>query len=456
MLEDLQRKYDEIVSNDVEQEQTLLGCMLSNETAFEQVAKILKAEHFVIKHSRYIFHLLQSVYEQGGSYMDCNQKVNSITETDWKSIDPSLRLTRREYITTSLTKAITIPKIENCVDSMVKKMQEQYIRRAMYARYHEALENLLDTKNSEGVYSVVNSVVNDSKEKLEILALDNQEEDFQTMALRVLNAKESKAISTGYQELDKIIDGFKGGQLITIGAGTGKGKSAFAVNIALNILRQQYGVAIWSFEMDEFEVLQRLFSVLTSKAYKTEKYQEERYNLVRKFLNEFSQELIVRTKPIRDLSTFYLDCQKGIKNKNLKVVIVDYLQLIHLSKVNKATRVSEIEYITNNFKNIANELGIVIIILSQLSREHQRRDDKTPILSDLRDSGSIEQDSNVVMFLSDLPENITPKISFYEWEKPIGLWVSKNRSGRTGLVKFKYAGYITKFTEIVEDKAVVA
>jgi replicative DNA helicase len=327
----------------------------------------------------------------------------------------------------------------------------------MYARYIDALEKLLDTKSSEGVHNVVNSVVDDSKSNLELLAIDNQEENFFQQALRILNTKEAKLISTGYKQLDKIIGGFKGGQLITIGAGTGMGKSAFAVNIALNILRQEYGVAIWSFEMDEYEVVQRLFSVQTGKSYKTERYQEERYNLIRKFLEELSQELIIRTQPIKDLSLFYLDCQKGMKKKNLKVVIIDYLQLIHLSGSNKkATRVAEIEYITNSFKNIANELGLVIIILSQLSREHQRRDDKTPILSDLRDSGSIEQDSNIVMFLSNLPEKLTPRISFSKWEKPMALHVSKNRSGSTGFVKFKYTGYITKFTELVEDDAVVA
>ena len=81
--------------------------------------------------------------------------------------------------------------------------------------------------------------------------------------------------------------------------------------------------------------------------------------------------------------------------------------------------------------------------------------DKTPILSDLRDSGSIEQDSNIVMFLSNLPEKLTPRISFSKWEKPMALHVSKNRSGSTGFVKFKYTGYITKFTELVEDDAVV-
>jgi replicative DNA helicase len=457
MLEDLQHKYEEIISNDVEHEQLLLGCMLSDEVAFEQAAKILKVDNFAIKHSKHIFHLLQSAYEKGEDKAYCNQKLNSITETDWKSIDSSMRLTRQEYVTTSLTKAITIPKIEACVESMLKKMQEQYIRRTMYARYIDALEKLLDTKSSEGVHNVVNSVVDDSKSNLELLAIDNQEETFFQQALRILNTKEAKSISTGYKQLDKIIGGFKGGQLITIGAGTGMGKSAFAVNIALNILRQEYGVAIWSFEMDEYEVVQRLFSVQTGKSYKTERYQEERYNLIRKFLEELSQELIIRTQPIKDLSLFYLDCQKGMKKKNLKVVIIDYLQLIHLSGSNKkATRVAEIEYITNSFKNIANELGLVIIILSQLSREHQRREDKTPILSDLRDSGSIEQDSNIVMFLSNLPEKLTPRISFSKWEKPMALHVSKNRSGSTGFVKFKYTGYITKFTELVEDDAVVA
>jgi replicative DNA helicase len=131
---------------------------------------------------------------------------------------------------------------------------------------------------------------------------------------------------------------------------------------------------------------------------------------------------------------------------SVKVIIIDYLQLIHLSGGTKWNRVAEIEQITTNFKNMASELGISIIILSQLSRECQRREDKTPVLSDLRDSGSIEQDSNIVMFLHKLP---IADVNYNDFEKSVKLIVAKNRSGKAGSFNLKYNGELTQFMELM-------
>ena len=128
----------------------------------------------------------------------------------------------------------------------------------------------------------------------------------------------------------------------------------------------------------------------------------------------------------------------------MKVIIIDYVQLIHLSGFTGSNRVAEIELITKTLKNMASELGITIIILSQLSREYQKRENKQPILSDLRDSGSIEQDSNVVLFLhrqDDYP------LALKESEKMITVIIAKNRDGRSGAFVLKYQGNITKFKE---------
>lgn len=464
MLEasDLQRKYDDMLKHDVEHEQLAIGCMVTSEFGLSQCCKLLKTEDFAVKHSRKLFNMIRSSYEQGDNFNDCYAKIICISESDWKAVDSQMPISRAEYVRQCLMKAMNVLKIENQVNSIIKRIKEQSARRYLCIRNQEFMEELLDTTNHKPFASVVNSIMEDSKQKLEEIADSEEEEDFKTMALRVLNTKEEKAISTGFKGLDHIIDGFKKGQLITIGAGTGIGKSAFAVNLAINIIRQGHGVALWSFEMDEREVLQRLFSVVTrisqKKASSDPRYGEERYNGIMKFFDEVKHGLTLRTKPIKDLGVFYLDCQKGIKQKDLKVVIIDYLQLIHLSRSGKTNRVAEIEYITNNFKNIANELGVTIIILSQLSREHTRREDKTPILSDLRDSGSIEQDSNVVMFLGNLDLKDTGNAALGRYDKPMCLWVAKNRSGSTGAVKFKYIGYITEFTELVtnNDNAVVA
>lgn len=129
----------------------------------------------------------------------------------------------------------------------------------------------------------------------------------------------------------------------------------------------------------------------------------------------------------------------------MKIVIIDYIQLIHLSSFSGNNRATEIELITKTLKNIASELDITIIILSQLSREYRKRENQQPILSDLRDSGSIEQDSNVVIFLHRDDEK--QPVDFKKCEKMITVIVAKNRDGGTGHFWLKYQGNITKFED---------
>ena len=246
--------------------------------------------------------------------------------------------------------------------------------------------------------------------------------------MQVLNSKEQAVINSGFKDLDQIIDGFRSGQLVTVGAGTGVGKSAFAVNLALNITKQGYKVGLWSFEMDKEEVYQRIISNISEISRKDRLHAEERYNTVKKYFKEAKDNIQVFTDRIKDLGSFYLQCRKEAIKENMKVIIIDYVQLIHLSGFTGLNRVSEIELITKTLKNIASELGITIIILSQLSREYQKRENKQPILSDLRDSGSIEQDSNLVIFLhrqDDYP------LALKEFEKMITVIVAKNRDGRS-------------------------
>ena len=320
----------------------------------------------------------------------------------------------------------------------------------MLSKYAEARQSLLNTDGIEDISHVVHGVSSKTNDMLDSIASGTFDKSYADSLLETLNRKEQSGISTGYPKLDEIIDGFIPGQLVTIGAGTGRGKSAFAVNIALNIRDQGHTVGLWSFEMDEHEVRERIFSNVTGIGKKDKYNQEERYNSVRKYVERVESEkgeIHIFTDKIIDLGAFYLNCRRLSLRNKMKVVIIDYVQLIHLSVFKGFNRTSEVEHITKNLKSIASELGITIIILSQLSREHDKREDKTPRLSDLRDSGSIEQDSNTVIFLHRL-EDKPP--SYKKWEDSIQLLVAKNRSGRTGNFFMKYNGILTKFTEADE------
>ena len=274
--------------------------------------------------------------------------------------------------------------------------------------------------------------------------ISNKEESYKEEILKVLNHKEEESINTGFKQLDEAIGGFKAGQLITIGAATGVGKSAFAINLALNITSQGHKVGLWSFEMDKKEVFERIFSIKTGLAKKDKLSTEERYNAVRKYSDETSDDIGIYTEYIKDLDRFYLQCRQMSMRKNMKVVIIDYLQLIRLSNEANNNRVHQIEGITTKLKEIASDLGIVIVILSQLSRSYQSRVDKTPILSDLRDSGSIEQDSNIVILLHRPDRQPSHYNGFEQCTQVI---VAKNRSGSSGMFSLKYISNLTKFTQ---------
>ena len=333
-------------------------------------------------------------------------------------------------------------------EGVFTKIQKQYLRREAFFIYEESKAKILDTVDSKDLEDVVNNI----SQRCNVLMdgmINSEEHNYETEVMNVLHAKEQNTISTGYKALDEIIDGFKAGQLITVGAGTGVGKSAFGVNLALNIANQGYKVGLWSFEMDKQEVYQRIISNVTGISRKDESLTEERYNSIKKYFKETKHDIQVFTDRIKDLGNFYLQCRKSSLKENMKVVIIDYVQLMHLSGFSGANRVAEIEMITKTLKNMASELGITIIILSQLSREYQKRSDKTPMLSDLRDSGSIEQDSNVVIFLhrpDEQPSHLDQST------KMIKVIVAKNRDGSSGVLGLKYQGNITKFTEYKNEK----
>ena len=274
------------------------------------------------------------------------------------------------------------------------------------------------------------------------LTVEQVKYSYSEAVVKSLHNKQSIFVRTGYKPLDEILRGFKLGQLIVIGGSTGTGKSAFAVNLALNFCSQDKRVALFSFEMNEGEVLQRIFGIrlgYDSSVFDTERVDELVYNRIRKYSETTKDYIEIRTNYISSLSDFYIHCER-LKNNDIHIVIIDYLQLISLSE-KQESRVKELEKITKFFKRTAAELQIVIIALSQLSRERTKRQNPTPLLSDLRDSGSIEQDANLVLLLNRDPI----KNQGFMNDVNIDIIVAKNRSGGTGVATLSFQSKYTKF-----------
>lgn len=436
-------KLDEIYKNDVQNEQVVIGYMLQDEEAAILASKVLQEKYFITPYAAHLLKIVQGSTQKGESVADIHMKMSSIADADWKEIAPNLNVKKQEYIAECMTKALPFFGKLAAVDGAFKRIQDQYLRREFIRYISEVQEDSLNTSGEQDIQDLMFDVLGKVNSFIDGSSIV-EEKSYNQLLHEELNRKEEVAISTGFSLLDDLIDGLKAGELITVGAGTGVGKSAFAINLILNISEKGFGVALWSFEMSKQEIVQRIFSIKSGLGKKTNRY-EERYNASRQYADTARDNISIYTNFIKDLGGFYLQCRKITIQKQTKVVIIDYLQLIHLNQNFGTNRVAEIEFITNKLKSVASELGITIVILSQLSRAYKKRDDTRPILSDLRDSGSIEQDSNIVLFLHKHTEK---PMDFKDYEDYVEVIVAKNRSGRVGSMYMKNTGYLTKFEQV--------
>ena len=254
-------------------------------------------------------------------------------------------------------------------------------------------------------------------------------------------------IPSGFSYLDKLITGFKKEQLIILAARPGVGKSALALNIAYNIAKTDRHVGIVSLEMSTDELVTRLLATASKfkgQDLKNGNLSDEQIGELGQHIDRLNElKICVDDSPTSTWSAIKSKSRQLKRLNKLDILIVDYLQLITLGEGNNKKKYEEVTEISRNFKMLAKELQIPIILLSQLSRQIEQRtgSDKEPKLSDLRDSGAIEADANIVMMLerkvsSDDPDEI----------KEAKLYVRKNRGGSCGIVDMDFSPETVTFS----------
>jgi len=255
-------------------------------------------------------------------------------------------------------------------------------------------------------------------------------------------------IYSGYKDLDKLFGGFRKGNLIVIAAATGMGKSAFAANLAINMMISNKNISFFSLEMSEKEIINRILGIFTdihmykidnnhlSKEEKEKLYQAEH-------LIKNNDRMFIETGSI-DLDSLKRKCRILKKQKKIDVIFLDYLQLV---KVNgkKGNRETEVAEISRTLKGIAMELDISVIALAQINRQVGMQENKRPDLHSLRESGAIENDANAVIFLYD--EKYYDKNNLIGEDIKTEIIVSKNRSGGKGTVFLDFKKNTSKFSD---------
>lgn len=427
-------------------EQSVLGAVLMDGEAMSELATILQPDHFYVSLNKAVYGVMLNMFITGDRI-----DVVTVLEVCMRQGVFETNEQAKEYLTRIMT---AVPSI-----SSVSKYAQIVVDKYMVRSLIFAAKEIIDSAN-EGAEDA-NTLIDFAEQKIfdirsgaEIKGLTH----ISGIVLDRINAlndlyKQAKegggasitGLSTLYKELDKRIYGLNKSDLIILAARPGMGKTSFAMNIATNVGKkyQDTAVAVFSLEMSKEQIVSRMISSeasLTSEAMKTGVIPDEKWKD------------IGRAAEVLSRLNIYIDDTPGItvagikaklrRMKNLGLVVIDYLQLMSSTKNYNGNRVVEISDITRNLKIMAKELNVPVITLSQLARGPEQRPDKRPLLSDLRESGSIEQDADIVMFLyrNAYYDKTDPNVNSCE------CIVAKNRHGEPGTVPLGWDGEFTRFT----------
>ena len=428
---------------DIEAEQAVVGSMLTDQDAVVAAIETLKPEDFYREDNKIIYEAILNIYNRA-------EPIDIITlKSELSSMGKLDAVGGLEYIAQLPDK---VPTTSN-VDRYIKIVQDKAMLRNLIKTANEIIS--LGYNQTEDVEDVMDHA---EKKIFDVMQRKNQKgytsikdiliESF-TKLEELYNQKQHvTGVPTGFIELDKKTAGLHGSELILIAARPAMGKSAFALNIGTYAAtRANIPVAIFSLEMSKDQIGNRILcseALVDSNNVRTGELNDEELSKLAETSGELSQaQIYVDDTPGISVMEIRAKCRKLKLEKNIGLVIIDYLQLIQGSG-KSSSREQEIAEISRSLKILAKEIDVPVIALSQLSRAVESRPDHRPMLSDLRESGSIEQDADIVMFLyrDDYYNEESEKKNIAE------VIIAKQRAGSTGTVELAWLGNYTKFANL--------
>lgn len=434
-----------ILPNSLEAEQALLGCILLDNDGQVEIFTKVNVDDFYTESHRNIYDSMLKIFSK-------SIPVDFVTLTNQLEVDKKLdAIGGIDYIT-YLTNVVPSAANYNHYLNIVKNSA---VRRHLIAESQEIIKTAFDAEDGNHAMQFAEKKIFDLSQKdtssdLELVgkpggALTNVLSKISEIAE---NKGRLRGIPTGYKEFDAITNGLQNSDLILLAARPGVGKTSFAMNIAeYAAIEEGKKVAIFDLEMSREQLMQRsLASVakvhlghilngsMDSDEWKRVWTAEKKLAQSSIYVDDSSM-----VTPFDIISK----CRKLKMTEGLDLVVIDYLQLMTMGRQNRESRTQEVSDITRTLKVAAKELNVPIILLSQLSRAVELREDHKPILSDLRESGSIEQDADIVLFLYN-PEKYND-IQSTDEPGTVYLLISKHRNGSTGEVRLKWVGEYTMF-----------
>ena len=431
--------------HDIEAEQAVLGSCLTDKDAVMDAVEKLRPESFYREDSKLIFEAIFNLYNR-------SEPVDLVTVKDeLTSMGSFENIGGYEYLatlpdkvptTTNVQKYIEIVEEKSTLRNLIKTANEiielgynptEEVDDIM-AGAEKKIFDIIQKKNQKS-YTPIKDVLIDSFTKLE--ELYNQKSKI-------------TGVPTGFADLDDKTAGLHGSDLILIAARPAMGKTAFALNIAAHAaIRENVPVAVFNLEMSKDQLVNRMLcmeAMVDSNKVMTGKLDEDDWSKLAGVVGPMSDAgIYIDDTPGISITEIRTKCRKLKMEKNIGLVVIDYIQLIQGSGSRKnGSREQEIAEISRSLKILAKELNVPVIALSQLSRAVESRPDHRPMLSDLRESGSIEQDADIVMFLYR-DDYYNPDSE----EKDISeVIIAKHRAGSTGTIKLLWMGNYTKFVNL--------
>ena len=422
---------------DIVAEKSLLGAIMISENIFPDIITIVQTKDFYEERHRIIFEAMMNLY-------DSHRGIDLLTLTAELKTQKKLKdVGGAPYLTELSTFVPTVVHAKSYAEIVEKAATRRRLISAGTEIINKAYEDDADVKTLVGAAEKELFEVSDKVVKSDYVAMNELLADaFDRIEELQKNKGALRGLKTGFRDLDKKTAGFQKGDLVIIGARPVMGKTTFAQNLTYNIASMnKKGVLFFSMEMAANEIVDRMISDVSGVdnwKMRTGNLSEEEFNKIGDALAEMDELPIyiddTSSMTIMDLRN---KARRAMHDHDIGIVIVDYLQLIQGSDRYKGNRVQEVTEISRGLKILARELEIPVIALAQLSRNVTGRDDPRPVLSDLRESGSIEQDADLVMFLHR-PDYYRQNDDNYEETHITELLIAKHRHGAIGKIELYF------------------
>ncbi len=436
-----------IPPHNVEAEQAVLGCMLLDPDIIPTVTELIKSSDFYRDDHREICEAIIDITEKAGpvDIITVSEQLQARGSLDAVGgLDYLAAITSAVPTTANARHYAKIVEEKSLLRKLIKAASE--ISQASYEASEEAAF-VLD-KAEKSIFDILQKRSTQGFTHIKDVLLDTfirLEELYNTKSFVT-------GIPTGFTDLDYKTSGLQNSDLILIAARPGMGKTAMALNIAQYAAVQKHvPVALFNLEMSKDQLVNRMLAsevMVDSLKMRTGKLEDEDWNKIARALAPLSEAPVyIDDTPGISVMDIRAKCRRLKLEKNLGLVVIDYLQLMQ-GRGKTESRQQEVAEISRSLKILAKELNVPVITMSQLSRGPESRTDHRPMLSDLRESGAIEQDADIVMFLyrDDYYNPDTEKKNIAE------VIIAKHRNGATGTVELRWFGEYTKFANLKKDE----